>query len=163
MPDTALNPARSEPNSVHLFPEQDQIQNKKQVFKKPTIPPFRVEPEPLLFKNGFHLSSFTIASIIFAVMLLIGGIYLYTVLNDDTSVDATVDQTTMVKQSEQVQSPGNSRSTTTTHQPMQHATTTITPTKIEKVDNSIISHESRLEKEMTLRKKAEEEFNLKVQ
>ncbi|MCU7944486.1 MAG: response regulator, partial [Candidatus Thiodiazotropha sp. (ex Cardiolucina cf. quadrata)] len=56
--DSNLYSETSEPFSVHLFPDQDQVQSKQQVKNKPAIPPFRVEPEPLLFKNGFYLSSF---------------------------------------------------------------------------------------------------------
>jgi hypothetical protein len=118
-----------------------------------------VEPEPLLFKNGFRLSSFAIAGLIFIVMMAIGGIYLYTVLNDDSSAGSVPEQAQIPSQTE----PDNSKTITASVQPAQRAPTTKTSTKIEKIDNKVVSDETRLEKELALRKMAEEEFNLKQQ
>jgi diguanylate cyclase (GGDEF)-like protein len=144
LPERATHSAKSQPGSVHLFPERDQIQSKQRVINKPTIPPFRVEPEPLLFKNGFHLSSFTIASMIFTVMLIVGGIYLHSYLNDEPTADIALDQATAVTKSGQYQAQSQSipdNSTTT----------------------KMSTNETRLEQELKLRKMAEEEFNRKVQ
>jgi diguanylate cyclase (GGDEF)-like protein len=154
LPDSKLNSANSEPPGVHLFPEKDQIQSKKRGINKSTFPPFRVEPRPLLFKNGFHLSSFAIAGLIFIVMLTIGGIYLSHVLHIDHPV-ATV--------SEQVQADSQKELPAAPVQPAQQATTTKTLTNMDTGYNTVVSDETRLEKELILRKMAEEEFNLKVQ
>jgi diguanylate cyclase (GGDEF)-like protein len=151
-PDSTHNTAKSGPASVHLFPEQDQIQSKRQVLHKPTIPPFRMEPEPLLFKRGFHLSSFTIASLIFIVMLSLGGLYLYSALNDNTSAGAAPEQA-------QEQSQTNAASS----KPAQQAIAAKTSAEIDPINNKTISDETRLRKELTLRKMAEEELNLKLQ
>jgi diguanylate cyclase (GGDEF)-like protein len=144
LPESVPHSAKSQTASVSLFPEQDQIQSKRRIKNKPTIPPFRVEPEPLLFKNGFHLSSFTIASMLFTVMLIVGGIYLRSVLNEDPTANMTLDQTTAVAKSGQ--NPAQAQSIA------DNSTTTKTSTNA-----------TRLERELELRKMAEEEFNRKVQ
>lgn len=163
-PDSNLYSETSEPPSVHLFPDQDQIQSKQQVKNKPAIPPFRVEPEPLLFKNGFHLSSFTIAGIIFTIMLIIGGVYLYTVFNDNPAVGGTpMDIQSGLSQAEPHTTPADSKAAVSSQQPAQNPTAIKTPPVAEKNDVRKISDEMRLEKELTLRKMAEEEFYLKAQ
>ncbi|MEW8690575.1 MAG: response regulator [Candidatus Thiodiazotropha endolucinida] len=163
-PDSNLYSETSEPPSVHLFPDQDQIQSKQQVKNKPAIPPFRVEPEPLLFKNGFHLSSFAIAGIIFTIMLIIGGVYLYTVFNDNPAVGGTpMDIQSGLSQVEPHTTPADSKAAVSSQQPARNPTAIKTPPVAEKNDVRKISDEMRLEKELTLRKMAEEEFNLKAQ
>ncbi|MEW8194089.1 MAG: diguanylate cyclase [Candidatus Thiodiazotropha sp.] len=163
-PDSNLYSPTSEPPSVHLFPEQDQIQTKQQVKNKPTIPPFRVEPEPLLFKNGFHLSSFAIAGMIFTFMLIIGGVYLYMVLSDNPDVDGTTtDIQSGQSQIESQNAMDYAKPTVSTQEPAQSLRATKPQPVTEKAVNKIISDEMRLEKELTLRKMAEEEFNLKAQ
>lgn len=163
-PDSNLYSETSEPPSVHLFPDQDQIQSKQQFKNKPAIPPFRVEPEPLLFKNGFQLSSFTIAGIIFTIMLIIGGVYLYTVFNDNPAVGGTpMDIQSGLNQVEPHTTPADSKAAVSSQQPARNPTAIKTPSVTEKNDVRKISDEMRLEKELTLRKMAEEEFNLKAQ
>ncbi|MET0109663.1 MAG: response regulator [Candidatus Thiodiazotropha sp.] len=164
-PDSNLYSETGEPPSVHLFPDQDQIQSKQQVKNKPAIPPFRVEPEPLLFKNGFHLSSFAIAGIIFTIMLIIGGVYLYTVFNDNPAVGETpMAVQSGLKQVEPHTAPADSKAAVSSQQPARNPTAIKTRSSVaEKNDDRKISDEMRLEKELTLRKMAEEEFNLKAQ
>ncbi|MEW8462023.1 MAG: response regulator [Candidatus Thiodiazotropha endolucinida] len=163
-PDSNLYSETSEPSSVHLFPDQDQIESKQQVKNKPAIPPFRVEPEPLLFKNGFHLSSFAIAGIIFTIMLIIGGVYLYTVFNDNPAVGGTsMDIQSGLSKVEPHTTPADSKAAVSSQQPSSNPTAINTPPVAEKNDVRKISDEMRLEKELTLRKMAEEEFNLKAQ
>ncbi|MES9925232.1 MAG: response regulator [Candidatus Thiodiazotropha endolucinida] len=164
-PDSNLYSETSEPPSVHLFPDQDQIESKQQVKNKPAIPPFRVEPEPLLFKNGFHPSSFAIAGIIFTILLIIGGVYLYTVFNDNPAVGGTsMDIQSGPSQVEPHTAPADSKAAMmSSQQPARNPTAIKTPPVAEKNDVRKISDEMRLEKELTLRKMAEEEFNLKAQ
>ncbi len=161
MPDSALYSAQSEPPSVHLFPDQDQIDSKQQSRVKPTIPPFRVEPEPLLFKNGFHLSSLAIASLIFTILLSVGAVYLYTVFNDSQAIDEISMKTPADQKQVQIKpeiKPKSSKPKLVTKEPVRQTTASDMTTAIPTVDV-----EKRLEKELTLRRMAEEEFNLKAQ
>ncbi|MES9972093.1 MAG: response regulator [Candidatus Thiodiazotropha sp.] len=161
MPDSALYSANSEPSSVHLFPDKDQIESKQQSRTKPTIPPFRVEPEPLLFKNGFHLSSFTIASLIFTILLAIAAGYLYLVFNGNQAIDGITTEVPVDLSQVQIKpdiEPPAAKPKRLIQEPVQQTTapniTRVTPT---------VDVEKRLEKELTLRRMAEEEFNLKAQ
>jgi diguanylate cyclase (GGDEF)-like protein len=158
-PDSNLYSEKNEPSSVHLFPEKDQIEAKQQVKNRPIFPPFRVEPEPMLFKNGIHLSSFTIASMIFIVMLLIGGIYLYTLLGSDPTVSEMAETTATEKGLEKTSLDSSSIVPMTSQASETRPTITKPPIDIEKTDSKIISNKIRLEKESMLRKLAEEEFN----
>jgi diguanylate cyclase (GGDEF)-like protein len=154
-------------NSVHLFPEKDQIQAKKQIKNKPIFPPFRVEPEPLLFKEGFQLSSFTIASLIFVVMLLIGGVYLYTIFNADppareTAV-ATAPETKPDKNQVTLVPDTSHISSSITLEPVPSPTSLDLPFEIKSSNDEAIMDKLRLEKESSLRKRAEEEYNRMLQ
>jgi hypothetical protein len=77
-------------------------------------------------------------------MLIVGGIYLRSVLNEDPTANMTLDQTTAVAKSGQ--NPAQAQSIA------DNSTTTKTSTNA-----------TRLERELELRKMAEEEFNRKVQ
>ncbi|MES9969903.1 MAG: response regulator [Candidatus Thiodiazotropha sp.] len=167
LPDTIANRVESEPPSVHLFPDQDQVKSKQQLKTKATIPPFRVEAEPLIFKNGFHLSSFTIASIILIAMLIAGTAYLFTIFSEEPKSGVNAAEVT----SEQSQDQGSIQTQTKSHK-------TSTPVgqavvvnraeinksnKVDKTPEATIADEIRLEKELTLRRIAEEEFRIKSQ
>ncbi|MCU7931360.1 MAG: response regulator [Candidatus Thiodiazotropha sp. (ex Codakia rugifera)] len=167
---TAASPTSSEPPTVHLFPEQDQVQFKKQTTNNTKIPPFRIEPEPFLFKNGLHLSSFTIASIIFVLMLSIAGTYLFLVMDDDPSSEpSTSSQAASTNQPQ----PVLATQTGVVAGEKGHSNQAEVPDKIDaayqpqeqKSENRSItvSDEIRLEKELTLRRMAEEEFSIKAQ
>ncbi|MES9941318.1 MAG: response regulator [Candidatus Thiodiazotropha sp. 6PLUC2] len=162
--------------SVHLFPDKDQISAKQKSSNKVKIPPFRVEAEPLLFKNGFNLSSFTIASIILTALLLVGGIYLYLVMSDEPTHEVAAVQ--------QVDSENNSKSARASSSSPLPATSNPDNEQAQKghlksppqiptqsqhsnsrsADRSLptISDELRLEKELTLRQMAEEEFSRSI-
>ncbi|MEW8507686.1 MAG: response regulator [Candidatus Thiodiazotropha sp.] len=163
LPESIADRVESEPPSVHLFPDQDQIRSKQQQEKaKANIPPFRVEAEPLLFKNGFNPSSFTIASIIFIVMLVLGAFYVYAVFNEDPT-DA-VD----VVEKQPKQSQNKTLLQKTTSLPLDKAPIATTAevsrsTKAGKVTTPKVTDEIRLEKELTLRQIAEEEFRINSQ
>lgn len=167
LPESNLYSAKSEPSSVHLFPEKDQIEAKQHIKNKPAFPPFRVDPEPLLFKEGFHLSSFAIAGIIFIIMLIMGGAYLYTAFNDKAAVSETAESTVTDSRSENdlALPPLDTRAVSSNIvQGAESSPAGATPAAgIVDVENSAVSEQLRLEKESTLRKLAEEEFNRKFQ
>ncbi|MEW8432122.1 MAG: hypothetical protein G8D61_20535, partial [gamma proteobacterium symbiont of Ctena orbiculata] len=152
----------SEPSSVHLFPDQDQIRSKQQANAKGSIPPFRVEPEPLLFKNGFNPSSFTIASIIFAVMLIAGGVYVYKVFIEEPRVEVKSEEAP-AKQDQTQGLSNNGLSKAIERTSIAESVETARSAKVVKISNRTVADEVRLEKELTLRKIAEEEFRLKSQ
>ncbi|MCU7917347.1 MAG: response regulator [Candidatus Thiodiazotropha sp. (ex Epidulcina cf. delphinae)] len=171
---SAARSDQSTPPSVHLFPEKDQIESKKQVSESRSIPPFRVEPEPLLFKNGFNLSSFTIASIILCVILFAGGLYLYLVIGVDPNPEMTASSQQLPADSKPAMP---SRSPDKPHAgppPVNQTTNGIAampapPAKTVNQDHNSrtrdlpVSDETRLTKELLLRQIAEEEFNRKAQ
>ncbi|MEW8509437.1 MAG: response regulator [Candidatus Thiodiazotropha sp.] len=152
----------SEPSSVHLFPDQDQIRSKQQANAKGSIPPFRVEPEPLLFKNGFNPSSFTIASIIFAVMLIAGGVYVYKVFIEEPRVEVKSEEAP-AKQDQTQGLSNNGLAKAIERTSIAESVETARSAKVVKISNRTVADEVRLEKELTLRKIAEEEFRLKSQ
>jgi diguanylate cyclase (GGDEF)-like protein len=163
MPDSIPYSAKSEPSSVHLFPEKDQIKAKHQVKNKPAFPPFRVEPEPLLFKEGFHPSSFAIAGIIFIAMMLIGGSYLYSIFNADPTaketVEATVSEPTPDKNPVNFAPSPSPKPSMSVNEPVANPASAKLPSDIENIDEKPTLEALRLEKESTLRKRAEEEYN----
>ncbi|MBW9256764.1 MAG: response regulator [Candidatus Thiodiazotropha sp. (ex. Lucinisca nassula)] len=155
-------------DSVHLFPDKEQVDLKQKQVKESRIPPFRVEAEPMFFKNGFNLSSFTIASLIMLVIVVIGGIYLYAVMSAPTPNDLASDTNQVTLQS-----------TAADHVAAAPAATQMVVKKTANISSSrtappvnrteyqeaspvtramSISEELRLEKELTLRQMAEEEF-----
>ncbi|MBV2122790.1 MAG: response regulator [Candidatus Thiodiazotropha sp. (ex Ctena orbiculata)] len=156
-------------DSVHLFPDKEQVDLKQKQVKESRIPPFRVEAEPMFFKNGFNLSSFTIASLILLAIVVVGGIYLYAVMGDPPANDlasktnqvtlqsktpndaaaAPAPKETVVKQSV---NNGNGRSAPSVNRAGYQEAAPVTRAMS-------ISEELRLEKELTLRQMAEEEFS----
>ncbi|MBT2971718.1 MAG: response regulator [Candidatus Thiodiazotropha sp. (ex Ctena orbiculata)] len=160
--DSEPNGAESEPSSVHLFPDQDQIRSRQQANAKGSIPPFRVEPEPLLFKNGFNLSSFTIASIIFTVMLIVGGVYIYNVFTKEPGVEIKSEEARSTKDQTQSLS-NNGTSAALEHTTIAKTMATAGSAKVDKIANGAVADEVRLKKERTLRMLAEEEFRIKSQ
>ncbi|MEW8560872.1 MAG: response regulator [Candidatus Thiodiazotropha sp.] len=160
--DSEPNGAESEPSSVHLFPDQDQIRSRQQANAKGSIPPFRVEPEPLLFKNGLNLSSFTIASIIFTVMLIVGGVYIYNVFTKEPGVEIKSEEARSTKDQTQSLS-NNGTSAALEHTTIAKTMATAGSAKVDKNANGAVADEVRLEKERTLRMLAEEEFRIKSQ
>jgi diguanylate cyclase (GGDEF)-like protein len=164
-PDTRPISVPSEPVSVHLFPDQDQIKSKTQSISKTDIPPFRVEPAPLIFKNGFNPSSFTIASIIFAVILAIGGAYLYQVFTDEPVVDESAGKSSTLQNRNPTQAVASRPKPVTENQkpPIKPAQMTPSDTAGAAPGSEVVPEELRLEKELVLRNMAEEEFQLKSQ
>ena len=157
----------NKPVSVHLFPEQDQINSRQKTSKNTAIPPFRVEPEPLLFKNRFNPSSFTIASIILGVLLSIGGIYLYLYMNEEPHQEtAMVSSETAPPSDSEVRqvAPEAVEEDKTQHStsPRQANTAPPKPTAAVIDRPPVVSDEVRMEKEWTLRQMAEEEFSRKL-
>ncbi|MCG8041445.1 MAG: response regulator [Candidatus Thiodiazotropha endolucinida] len=156
-------------DSVHLFPDKEQVDLKQKQVKESRIPPFRVEAEPMFFKNGFNLSSFTIASLIMLAIVVVGGIYLYAVMGDPPANDlasktnqvtlqsktpndaaaAPAPKETVVKKSV---NNGNGRSAPSVNRAGYQEAAPVTRAMS-------ISEELRLEKELTLRQMAEEEFS----
>ncbi len=165
LPDTKPVSISSEPPSVHLFPDQDQVRVKQQKITKADIPPFHVEPEPLIFKNGFNLSSFTIASMIFAVILIIGVVYLFGVFGEDPKLSEHTETTMNQQQQDQPQSRANiSQPMLKSLEPLPSSTeSTRSSAPDNTTDTEVVSDELRLEKELLLREMAEEEFKLKAQ
>jgi diguanylate cyclase (GGDEF)-like protein len=154
--------------SVHLFPDKEQVDQKQKQAKESRIPPFRIEAEPLFFKNGFNFSSFTIASLILFAIMVIGGIYLYSAMSRPAD-DVSSDSAQMKFDSESVQS-SPTVSEIPAKQTAQNIVTTDSSANITKQPDehrqripaaraATISKELRLEKELTLRQKAEEAFN----
>ncbi|MEJ2619408.1 MAG: response regulator, partial [Candidatus Thiodiazotropha sp.] len=96
-PEAAQRDKQSNENktgSVHLFPDKEQVDQKQKQAKEVRIPPFRIEAEPLFFKNGFNLSSFTIASLILLAIMVIGSIYLYSTMSRPTEETSSTPQQT---------------------------------------------------------------------
>ncbi|MCM8854703.1 MAG: response regulator [Candidatus Thiodiazotropha sp.] len=164
----------SEPPTVHLFPEQDQVQSKRQSTNNTKIPPFRIEPEPFLFKNGLHLSSFAIASIILVLILSIAGIYIFLVMDDDPSTELSAsNQAASTNQPQPILAiqtglePGEKERSNLAENPVKThvAIQTKNQPHAQKSGNreTTVSDEIRLEKELTLRRMAEEEFSIKAQ
>ncbi|MCU7905004.1 MAG: response regulator [Candidatus Thiodiazotropha sp. (ex Epidulcina cf. delphinae)] len=127
------------PTVVHPLPDKDQVKSKQPVAERSSIPPFRIEPEPLLFKNGFNFSSFTIAGIILCIILFVGGLYLYLVMSKDLNLETNG--------TEEMPAPP----ATTVNQGQRSGT-----------GDLLVAGETRLEKELTLRRIAEEAFNRKA-
>jgi diguanylate cyclase (GGDEF)-like protein len=157
--------------SAPLFAKKDQPAPKPKAVKSFKFPPFRVEPEPLIFKERFNLSSFTIASIILLVLLSIGGTYLYLVMSEELPIESVETH------------QGVSTKVGSQRETRMLLSTSATPAAQRKVNNSdppnplnsqppmasqntetpdasqtIASKESRQKKEWLLRQMAEEEF-----
>ncbi|MCG8488016.1 MAG: response regulator [Chromatiales bacterium] len=158
-------------DSVHLFPDKEQVDLKQKQAKESRIPPFRVEAEPMFFKNGFNPSSFTIASLILLAILVIGGVYFFTVMSAPTTDQLVSDSKQerlhndaphkaalpLATEARVEQTGNNSNSTapaSNREQVVESRRKNIPTTGV-----STISEELRLEKELTLRQMAEEEFN----
>ncbi|MES9859318.1 MAG: response regulator [Candidatus Thiodiazotropha sp. LLP2] len=168
--------AQKTTTSVHLFPDTDQINDKLKSSQNIKIPPFRVESEPMFFKNGGNLSSFSIASIILVALLLIGGIYLYVVMDDEQNHGVAATQQD-VAETKPRHDRGSSPPATATSNPRkdkaQNSHLVTPPQTLAKLDNSnsraanrplpTITDELRLEKELTLRQMAEEEFSRSIE
>ncbi|MET0072766.1 MAG: response regulator [Candidatus Thiodiazotropha lotti] len=155
-------------DSVHLFPDKEQVDLKQKQVKESRIPPFRVEAEPMFFKNGFNPSSFTIASLIMLAVVVIGGIYLYTVMIAPPPNDLASDTSQVALQST---SPNDGAAAPASKEVVVEQTTDSSSSTAAPSINSAgfqevapvarvlsISEELRLEKELTLRQMAEEEF-----
>jgi diguanylate cyclase (GGDEF)-like protein len=158
-------------DSVHIFPDKEQVDLKQKQVKESRIPPFRVEAEPLLFKNGLNLSPFTIASLILLVIVVVGGIYLYSVMSRSPEA--------LVSKSEQASSDNKSPKNLAimpkaaeSDAKQTRQTSNASGLSVKNVRNvgsyqdptssirmSTVPEELRLEKELTLRQIAEEEFN----
>ncbi|MCG7936960.1 MAG: hypothetical protein JAY68_20180, partial [Candidatus Thiodiazotropha taylori] len=169
-PQQQTKPAKEDTaDSVHLFPDKEQVDLKQKQVKESRIPPFRVEAEPMFFKNGFNLSSFTIASLIMLAIVVVGGIYLYAVMSDPPANDpaseanqVTLQSTTpndlaaapAPKETDVKKSVNNSsgRSAPSVNRAGYQEAAPVTRAMS-------ISEELRLEKELTLRQMAEEEFS----
>ncbi|MES9850312.1 MAG: response regulator [Candidatus Thiodiazotropha sp. L084R] len=168
--------AQKTTTSVHMFPDTDQINDKLKSSHNIKIPPFRVESEPIFFKNGGNLSSFSIASIILVALLLIGGIYLYVVMGDEQNHGVAATQQDAVETKPR-HDRGSSPPATATSNPRKDKAQSIhlvtPPQTLAKLDNSnsraanrplpTITDELRLEKELTLRQMAEEEFSRSIE
>jgi diguanylate cyclase (GGDEF)-like protein len=160
-------PETNKNESVHMFPDKDQVSSRRKTFKKPKIPPFRIEAEPTLFKNGLNLSPFTIASIIFLILLSTGSLYLYFTLNSDP-VQVTSAESQMKRQYKPTPSqPPPQATATVANQKLVPVKSTQQQAIVKKKDfletttviDASIREELRLEKELTLRQMAEDEFN----
>jgi diguanylate cyclase (GGDEF)-like protein len=154
--------------TVHLFPDKEQVDQKQKQAKETRIPPFRIEAEPLFFKNSFSLSSFSIASLILLAIMVIGGIYLYSAMSrpvEETSSDSThvkVDSNLVQNTPTSTEIPTNQTSQDNTPRDSSNndAKLKIVHQQETPTNRGIsISKELRLEKESTLRLKAEEAFN----
>ncbi|ODB88887.1 hypothetical protein A3193_08710 [Candidatus Thiodiazotropha endoloripes] len=168
-PQQQIKPVKeSKTDSVHLFPDKEQVDLKQKQVKGSRIPPFRVEAEPMFFKNGFNPSSFTIASLIMLAIVVIGGIYLYTVMSAPT-YDPVSDTNQVALPSS---SPNQGAAALPTKEVVVEQTKSNSSRRTVPSVNSAghqqaapvtrapsISEELRLEKELTLRQMAEEEFN----
>ncbi|MET0091499.1 MAG: hypothetical protein ABW068_16030 [Candidatus Thiodiazotropha sp.] len=148
--------------------------------------PFRIEKEPFLLKTGINPSAFTIASLILALLLLAAGISVYFYLKD-SPVHAPEPETSVAQPKAATPANGSPstpqaevQSQTESHQ-LQPAVTRNLPIqsqRLESVEPSRVatatppvartevalpvSEESRLEKELTLRQMAEEEFQRRL-
>lgn len=161
--------------SVNPLPAQDQISLKKRIERKIKMPAFRIESEPMFFKEGFNLSSFAIASIIFLVLVLIGASYLYVVMGEAPAIEETTLQVEATKKASQLSetasptlmTPGISKDI---RQNSPDTNLAVTPPAQDYLNPDIsdrslttISDELRLEKELTLRQMAEEEFSRSIE
>ncbi|MET0050228.1 MAG: response regulator [Candidatus Thiodiazotropha sp.] len=149
-------------------------------------PPFRIEKEPFLFKNGINPSAFTIASVILTLLLLAAGLSVYFYLKDSpvpapqattsvaepkatapTTASPSTPQALVQSQTE----PHQVQPTATRNPPIQNPRlesvepsrfATATPPVARTEIAFPVSEESRLEKELTLRQMAEEEFQRRL-
>jgi two-component system, cell cycle response regulator len=161
--------------SIDPLPAKDQISLKKRTESNIKIPPFHVESEPMFFKDGFNLSAFAIASLIFMVLVLIGAIYLYVAMSETPTSEDTTLQTETTKNasprseaaSPTLTTPGVSRDILHNSPDTNHSVTPPAPEylnpDIPDKSQTTISNELRLEKELTLRQIAEEEFNRSIE
>ncbi|MEJ2425894.1 MAG: response regulator [Candidatus Thiodiazotropha sp.] len=126
------------------------------------FPPFRIEKEPILFKNGTNPSAFTIASLILVLLLLGGAVSIFLYLKESplpTDGNESSETQSQIQPSEPQTAPNQYR-------PIQPASTNRSITKAAPVPASADTHpvslETQMEKELTLRQMAEEEFQLKL-
>jgi hypothetical protein len=163
------NQAKEEKSdSTHLFPDDGRVDQKQKPVKKIRIPSFRIEAEPLLFKNGFNPSSFTIAGLILLALMVIGGIYLYSVMSApaDNSTSGSA-QVKLHHNTAQNDPPATKPPVNQTVQNNRATDSSLNSNQLGSVDQQAIptngmattSEQLRLEKELTLRQMAEEEFH----
>jgi hypothetical protein len=159
-----------------LFAKKDQPKPKPKAVKSFKFPPFRVEPEPLIFKEGFNLSSFTIASIILLILLSIGATYFYLVMNEESPIESEeTHQGVSTKGVSQREIP-KLLSTSATPSARQKGNSSDPPNPLNNqipmasqnreapaAAQTIVSEQTRQKKEWILRQMAEEEFSRRIE
>jgi diguanylate cyclase (GGDEF)-like protein len=150
--------------SEHIFPDKDQLSSKKKpkkTKKRLSMPPFRIDPEPLFFKNGLNFSAFTIAGMILCIMLLVGGIFFYRYLQETPVAETTNTQRSLSDETPLDRSETSINSLDKTQAPNQlPLNTSGIPFPDSRQD--AISKTLRAEKELILRQIAEEEFQRRL-
>ncbi len=140
--------------------------------------PFRVEKESILFKNGSNPSAFTIASLILVLLLLGGAVAMFLYLKDSPLPSAGNGSSetqsaaglpmpaTRIEPTDRTQShiqPIDLQNTAIQSQPVPPNRSITEPAVASAPEETHpVSNESRMEKELTLRQMAEEEFQRKV-
>jgi two-component system, cell cycle response regulator len=123
---------------------------------------FRVEKEPILFKNGTNPSAFTIASLILVLLMFGGAVSIFLYLKDSP---LPTDGNESFETQSQIQ-PSKPQTAPNQYRPIRPASPNRSITDAAPVPASADTHpvslETQMEKELTLRQMAEEEFQRKL-